>query len=312
MMTELIAVDTSAFDEAGTRDELRQLVRERSSRSLSRRRAKSRVVVGLCVVALGVALAPLLALLVYTTLRGIQAISLSFLTHVPTPEGIPGGGIGNEIVGSAILLGLAAAMAVPVGILAALFLVEKKGGLAGSIRFCADVLTGVPSIAIGIFAYSVLIEDHVVPFSAFAGSFALAVLMLPIIIRSSEAAMRAVPRDLWDAGLALGTRRSRVVRTVVLRGALPGLVTGNLLALARAVGETAPLLFTVGGSLFFSYSPVRPIGAMPYFIFTEATQPYADAQRTAWATALVLLVLVLLLSVAARTVAARLHRKARL
>jgi phosphate transport system permease protein len=289
----------------------RDLVRTLTSRSLSRRRLRSRLVVGLCVIAVALALAPLVTLVIFTVSRGIGALSVDFLTHVPTPPGIPGGGIGNEIVGTAILLLLAAAMAMPVGIAAALFLVERKGATANSLRFCADVLAGIPSIAIGIFAYSLLIEDHVVGFSAIAGSFALAVLMLPIIIRSSEAAMRSVPRDLWDAGLALGVRRSRVARSVVLRGALPGLVTGNLLAVARAVGETAPLLFTIGVSGFFAFSPAQPIGAIPFFIYTQATEPYAGAQRSAWGAAFVLLVLVLLLSIAARVVAGRLNRRAR-
>jgi phosphate transport system permease protein len=148
-------------------------------------------------------------------------------------------------------------------------------------------------------------------FSGLAGSFALAVLMLPIMIRASEAAMRSVPSDLWDAGLALGARRGRVVRSVVLRGAVPGLVTGNLLAVARAVGETAPLLFTAAGNTFFTLSPVNAMGALPLFIYAQGTQPFHDAQRQAWGAALVLLVLVLLLSVSARVVAARLNRRAR-
>jgi phosphate transport system permease protein len=191
--------------------------------------------------------------------------------------------------------------------------VERRGRVAGALRFAADVLTGVPSIALGIFAYAVLVGNGSLlgHFSGLAGSFALAVLMLPIVIRASEAAMRSVSPDLWEAGLALGVRRSRVVRSVVLRGALSGLVTGNLLAVARAVGETAPLLFTVLGSTLLVTNPLQPMGALSLAIYADGTQPYPAAQLVAWGTAFVLLVLVLVLSVVARVVSARLNRQAR-
>jgi phosphate transport system permease protein len=267
----------------------------------------------LCAAAVAIALAPLVALVAYTTSRGVRALSWSFLTHVPTPPGVPGGGISSAIVGSLIIVGLGAAMAVPVGTMCALFLVERRGRLAGAIRFGADVLTGVPSIALGIFAYSVLVGPRglIGHFSGLAGSFALAVLMLPIVIRASEAAMRSVPRDLWEAGLALGVRRSRVVRSVVVRGALPGLVTGNLLAVARAVGETAPLLVTVLGSTLLATNPLQPMGALSLTIYSDGTQAYPAAQQIAWGTAFVLLTLVLVLSIVARVVSARLNRQAR-
>jgi len=297
-------------DAIGTR---RALVRESARRSLARRRIIGRTAIVLCVVAVGISLAPLVALVAYTTSRGIRALSWGFLTHVPTPPGIPGGGISSAIVGSVIIVGLATAMAVPVGTMCALFLVERRGHIAGAVRFAADVLTGVPSIALGIFAYAVLVGPGslIGHFSGLAGSFALAVLMLPIVIRASEAAMRAVPRDLWEAGLALGVRRSRVVRSVVLRGALPGLVTGNLLAVARAVGETAPLFVTVLGSTLVVTNPLQPMGALSLTIFGDGTQPYPAAQQIAWGTAFVLLTLVLFLSVVARVVSARLNRQAR-
>jgi phosphate transport system permease protein len=297
-------------DAIGTR---RALVRESARRSLARRRLLGRVAIGLCTVAAAISLAPLIALVAYTTSRGIQALSWSFVTHVPMPPGIPGGGISSAIVGSVIIVGLAMAMAVPVGTMCALFLMERRGPIAGGLRFAADVLAGVPSIALGIFAYVVLVGPGSLMghFSGFAGSVALAALMLPIVIRASEAAMRSVPRDLWEAGLALGVRRGRVVRSVVLRGALPGLVTGNLLAVARAVGETAPLLVTILGSTLLVTNPLEPMGAMPLTIFTNGTQAYPAAQQIAWGTAFVLLVLVLVLSVVARLVSARLNRQAR-
>lgn len=287
----------------------RDLIRSQSARSLRRRHLTGRVAVGFSMLAVAISLTPLVALVAYTTSRGVHALSFDFFTKIPTPAGIPGGGISNAIVGSLLIVGLAAAMAVPVGIAGALFLLERRGRIAGAIRFTADVLTGVPSIAIGIFAYAVLVEP-LAHFSALAGSFALAVLMLPVIIRSSESAMRAVPRTEWEAGLALGVRRSRVVRSIVLRGALAGLVTGNLLAVARAVGETAPLLFTTGNQLF-NLSPLQPTGAVPLTIFSDGTSPFASDQQVAWGAAFVLLVFVLVLSIVARLVAGRLNRHAR-
>jgi phosphate transport system permease protein len=174
----------------------------------------------------------------------------------------------------------------------------------------ADVMSGIPSIAIGVFAYALLVvpAGH---YSGITGSFALAVLMLPIIIRADETAMRTVPEDLWDAALALGARPSRVARSVVLRGALPGVVTGNLLAVARAVGETAPLLFTILGSTFLETNPFQPMAAMPLTIYSDGTQADPHLQTVAWATALVLLAFVLVLSIVARTFASRLTRHAR-
>ena len=254
----------------------------------------------MCVLCAAIGLAPLVALVYYTAERGLPGLSLDFLTHAPVPEGVPGGGISTAIVGSAEIVGLAIVMSVPVGIFAALFLHERRGYLAGAVRFGADLLTGVPSIVIGIFAYAVLVRPlhH---FSDLAAAFGLAVLMLPIMIRADEEAMRTVAVDLWEAGVALGAPRSRVARSVVLRGSLPGLVTGNLLAVSRGVGETAPLLFTVAAPSF----------AMTLLILTDGTEPFPDAQQTAWTTALLLLLFVLVLSGVARVVAWRLTRRAR-
>ena len=271
--------------------------------------AAERMATVLCAAAMAVCLAPLVALIGYTAARGIHALSLGFLLHEPTPPGIPGGGIANAIAGSVLIVGMGAAVAIPFGTLAALFLLERRGVIGSTLRLAGDVLAGVPSIAIGIFAYAVLVEP--LGFSALAGSLALGVLMLPIVMRSAEAAMRAVPVDLREAALALGARRSRVARSVVLRGALAGLVTGSLLALARAIGETAPLLFTAFGNQFFNLSPTQPTAALPLVIFSSGTQPFPDAQQTAWGAALVLLVLVLVLSLGARAVTARLARSGR-
>ena len=245
-------------------------------------------------------LAPLAAELGYTVYRGISGLSLGFLTHPPTPPEIPGGGISTAIIGSAEITGMALVIAIPISLLSALYLREHPGRFSTLVSFGADVLTGIPSIVIGIFAYAVIVRpSH--HFSDFAASFAIAVLMTPIMIRANEAAIRTVPSDLWEAGVALGARRSSVSRRVMLRSALPGLVVGNLLAVTRGVGETAPLLFTVAA----------PTAVMTLLIYSDSTQAFASAQQTAWSTALVLLAFVVALSVTARVIAAVLSRHTR-
>lgn len=278
----------------------RTTVQESARRSRGRRMITSRVAEALCAAAVVLAVAPLAALLWFTIRRGASAISASFLTHGPTPPGVPGGGIAPAITGTAEIVGLALLMAVPIGLATGLLLFERRGRVATAIRFVADVLTGVPSILIGIFAYTLLVETthH---FSTTAASFALAVLMVPIMVRANEEALRTVPADLWEAGVALGASRPSVARRVVLRQALPGVVTGNLLAIARGIGETAPLIFTVASQT----------AALPLVIFTQATQAYSSAQQTAWGAALVLLVVVFALSGVARTLAWYLTRRTR-
>jgi phosphate transport system permease protein len=288
----------------------RGVVRRASRASLRRRRLFGTTTRVACYVALVVALIPLVALIAYTIKRGVQGLSASFFTQLPVPQGVPGGGISNAIIGTLIIVGLAALVAIPVGLAVALFLVDRRGRLAVTIRFVADVMSGIPSIAIGVFAYAlIVVPSH--HYSGITGSFALAVLMLPIIIRADEVAMRAVPEDLWDAALALGARPSRVARSVVLRTSLPGIVTGNLLAVARAVGETAPLLFTALGSTLLETNPFQPMQAMPLTVFSDGTQADPHLQTVAWATALVLLAAVLLLSIVARTFASYVTRHAR-
>jgi phosphate transport system permease protein len=289
--------------------ERRALIQESARGTLHKRRRIAlvvRVLFGSCMV---LTLIPLVALLAYVTKRGIGAISVAFFTHTPTPAGIPGGGISNAIVGSLIINGLALVIAMPIGLLVALFLIERRGPIANAVRFGADVLSGLPSILIGLFAYSVIVvHTH---FSAYSASVALAVLMLPIMIRGDEEAMRTVPNELWEAGLALGAPQSRVVRSVVVRGSIPGLVTANLLALARAVGETAPLLFTAIGSQLFSTSLGQPINAIPIVIYQDGTTAFKDLQTDAWGAAFVLMLGVLILSIIGRVFAARLTRKSK-
>jgi phosphate transport system permease protein len=275
--------------------------------SLGRRRLYGRIAIAICGIFLLIALIPLIAVIAYTVQRGIQAWSVDFFTQLPTPAGIPGGGISNAIIGSLIIDGIAIAGALPFGLLGGLFLAESEGRIASTIRFTTDVLSGVPSIVLGIFAYIVLVRTlgH---FSAIAASFAIGVLMLPVIMRATETAIRSVPDSLTEAGLSLGARKVTVSMRVVLPAALPGLITGILLALARGIGETAPLLFTAIGSEYYSTSPLKPIAAMPLVVYQDGIQAYSDLQARAWGTALFLVLLVLILSVGSRLMASWIGR----
>jgi phosphate transport system permease protein len=308
MSTDLLEAPAPSGKDAALR-ERRTMIQASARNTLKRRRSVAlgiRILFGACMV---LTLVPLVALVAYVTKRGIGAMSVAFFTHVPTPEGIPGGGISNAIIGSLIINGLALVIAMPIGLLVSLFLVERRGPVANAIRFGADILSGLPSILIGLFAYSIIVvHTH---FSAYSASVALAVLMLPIMIRGDEEAMRTIPSELWEAGLALGARQSRVVRSVIVRGAIPGLVTANLLALARAVGETAPLLFTTIGSQVFSLSLNQPMNAIPLVITQDGTTASAQLLQAAWGAAFVLMVAVLLLSIVGRLFAGRLTRKSR-
>lgn len=282
-------------------------IQQTATRSLGRRRVYGRIWVWLCAFTVVAAAAPIVAVLVYTVSQGIAAWNLDFFTQLPTPAGIPGGGIANAIVGSLIIDGIASGVAIPIGIVIGLFLAEMRGGFAEAVRFGADVLAGVPSITIGIFAYAVLVTTlgH---FSAISASFALGILMIPIVIRGAEGAIRSVPGDLWEAGTALGVARAVVARRVILPAALPGVITACLLAIARTVGESAPLLFTAIGSQYFAFNPNQPMAAMPLVVYLNGIQAYPDLQRSAWGTALVLVAFILLLSLLSRWLSRRFRR----
>ncbi|MCL5045032.1 MAG: phosphate ABC transporter permease PstA [Deltaproteobacteria bacterium] len=242
----------------------------------------------------------LLLILGYVVREGLGAFSLSFLTELPHPVGVAGGGVGNGIVGSLIIVGLAALMAFPVGTLAGIFLASSGWEtLVDLVRYLCDVLASIPSIAIGLFAYSLLVEPfgH---FSGFSASFAFAVLMLPLIIRTSEAAMRGVSHEIREAAIALGAREHVATLRFVLPAAWPGVVTGLLLAVARVTGETAPLLFTAFGSQFWELNPANPMAELSLQIFTYAISPYRSWHAQAWAGALLLILSVFALSVLAR------------
>lgn len=231
---------------------------------------------------------------------GVGSLSIDFFTRIPMPPGEAGGGMANGLAGSAVMILLASLLGLPTGIFGALYLSEYGGNrLASCIRFCADVLSGVPSIITGMVAYTLL----VVPmkgFSALAGAFALALIMIPIVLRTTEEQLKLVPASLREASLALGVPFWRTSLKVTLRSALPGVVTGVLLAIARIAGETAPLLFTALGNQFWGKKLTEPMAALPLQIFNFAIAPYEEWHRLAWAGALVLILIMFGLSLSAR------------
>jgi len=273
-----------------------------------RRRATSRAVEVFCAASVVLALVPLGLILFFVVRQGLPALGRAFFTQMPKPVGEPGGGMANAMVGTLIVLGLAAALAVPVGITSGVFLSEYKGSRLGSaVRFAADVLNGVPSIVIGIFAYSVAVLPFK-RFTALSGGLALGVMMLPLIVRTTEELLRLVPESFREGALALGATRSRAVWTVILPAALPGILTGVLVALARVAGETAPLLFTSFNNRFWSTRLDQPIASLTVQVFTYAISPYEDWHRQAWAGATVLIAAILTFSLLARFVTRRLER----
>jgi phosphate transport system permease protein len=275
------------------------------------RRGMSHVIVMLCGGAVLLALVPLALILFYVIKQGVSAISWSFFTHTPAQIGDPAGGMANGIVGSLIVTGAGALFAVPVGIIAGVYASEYRGTrFASAVRFAADTLNGVPSIVIGVFAYGVaVLPFH--HFSALAGGFALGIMMLPLVMRTTEELLLLVPSTLREGALALGATRARAVFTVVLPAALPGIVTGILLAIARVAGETAPLLFTSLNNAYFSTDPRQPISTLTVQVYTFATSPYPEWHHQAWAGALVLVAMVLSCSLLARFATARMERMQR-
>jgi phosphate transport system permease protein len=265
-----------------------------------RRRLTDVVVRSACVLAAVVALIPLVSVLYYVTSRGIGGINFEFFSELPKPVGEKGGGMANAIVGTLKLVFLACAFGIPPGVMAGMYLAELGHSRFGKlVRFSADVMSGVPSITVGIFVYSLLVlrARH---FSAWAGGVALAVLMLPMVTRTTEELLRLVPESLREAALGLGVPQWRATLRVMLRTAAPGIATGVMLAVARVTGETAPLLFTALSSSSWSDGFGEPTASLPVSIYTYAVSPYEEWHRQAWAAALVLLLIVLLLNVSAR------------
>jgi phosphate transport system permease protein len=282
------------------------MISRRSSLVYRRRRVTNTIAIGMCSAAAFAAAGVLLLILGYVLSKGAGALNVDFFTQLPKPVGEPGGGIKNSIVGSLIVVGLAAAIAIPTGIGAGIYVSEYAGtAIASVVRFTADVLTGVPSIVVGIFIYG-LVVVRMGHFSALAGGCALAVIMIPIVARSSEEMLKLVPQSQREAALALGITRWRTIVNVVLPASRRGLTTGALLAVARASGETAPLLFTILGNQFLVYSVTdKPIDALPLRIYQYASGPYKDQQAQAWAAAFVLVVVVFIINLLARLLLAR-------
>ena len=259
-----------------------------------RRSAVNHFVTGLAILSTIVVLVPLVAIVGYLIFKGASSLNLAFFVHVPAPVGEPGGGMANAILGSFAILCLASVIGIPVGIAAGVYLAEYgRARLLGNlIRFTADVLNGVPSIVMGIAAYSLIVakQHH---FSGFAGGVALAIMMIPTITRTTEEMLATVPRAIREAALGLGIPKWRTVLAISLRTASPGIITGCMLAFARVAGETAPLLFTAFGNQFTSFDMTQPIAALPLQIYVYAVSPYDEWHRLAWAGALVLIAMIM-------------------
>lgn len=261
-----------------------------------RRKASNVAALAACYVAVVVVVLPLGLITAHLVSRGIGSLNWAFFFHMPKPVGEPGGGMANAIVGTLIMVGLGSLMAVPIGVASGIYLAEfGRGRFAAIVRYTADVLSGVPSIVIGVATYGLVVipMGH---FSAIAGGVALAILMLPTIIRSTEEVVRLVPRSYREAALALGAPNWRMIQDVVLPAASGGILTASLLSFARAAGETAPLLFTALGNRFWSLNLDQPMASLPVFIFDYARSAYGDWIRQAWGAALVLLILVTVIS----------------
>ena len=266
------------------------------------RKTKNLVMMGLTIFATVITLAPLFLVLGYLIFKGASSLNLAFFTRLPAPVGEVGGGMANAIVGTFELVLLAGLMGVPIGVGAGIYLAEHRGTrLANGIRFAADVMMGVPSIVVGIFAYAIVVRP-MGTFSTFAGAVALATIMIPLVTRTTEEMVLLVPHELREASLALGVPRWRTTISVVARTAMGGIATGVILATARIAGETAPLLFTAFGNHFWSTSLKGPIASLPVQVYTYAISPFADWQRQAWAGALVLTGIVLALELGVRAV----------
>jgi len=273
-----------------------------------RRKVKNALMLGLCAFATALAVVVLVAIFGYVLVQGARFVSLSFFTRLPAPVGETGGGFLNSLVGTGIMVGLASAMSVPVGVLAGIYLAEfGRGWLARTVRFANDTLNATPSIVAGLFAYTLIVLETR-RFSAFAGSVALAVLMVPTITRTTEEMLRLVPRTLREAALALGVPEWRMTLQIVLRAAAPGVITGIMLAIARVSGETAALLFTAFNNRFLSTSIDEPMSSVPVQVYAYAVAPYDDWHHQAWAGALVLVTLVALFSAAVRLATRSRHR----
>ena len=273
-----------------------------------RRRFTSGLMTVLCVLAVLVSLVPLGFILFFVVSQGFSSLNLDFFTETPKPVGELGGGMSNSIAGTLMVCGLGGLLAIPIGMLSGIYVAQYAGSKrANIVRFAADVLNGIPSIVIGLFVYAIAVSPFK-QFTALAGGIALGVMMIPLITRTTEEMVLLVPGSLLEGSLALGATRAYAMVSVVLPSAMPGIITGVVLALARIAGETAPLLFTAFNNRFLSYKLTQPVSTLPVQIFNYASAPYDDWHRQAWAGALVLIGLVLACSLLARFATRRLER----
>ncbi len=284
------------------------IVTEAFDRSLARRKFFHYAMISLFLIATAIVLLPLFGIIGYVAAQGLASITSEFFTEIPKPVGEVGGGVYHALVGSAILVGMASVLGVGWGVAVGVYLSEfGKGRLGKFVRFGTEVLAGIPSILIGLFVY-VAVVFPLKQFSAFAGAVALSIIMIPTIARTTEEVLKLVPTSLREAGLGLGISRWKVTIFVILRGSLGGIATGVILAISRAAGETAPLLFTAFGNQFVSYQLNQPIASLPHQIFTFAISPYEDWHAKAWGAALVLMLFVLSLNLFTRFISARLRK----
>jgi phosphate transport system permease protein len=248
---------------------------------------------------------PLIAILLYIIKQGIGQVNWHFLTHVPAPVGETGGGISNALVGSILIVAMSSVIAIPIGILAGIYLSENRSTkLAYYAGLCVDILQGVPSIVVGIVVYFWVVKPAGT-FSAISGSVALSIMMLPIVIRATEETLKLLPPSLKEAALALGVPYHRVILKVIIPCGFSGILSGIMLSIARIIGETAPLLFTAFGSPFLSYSVTKPMQSLPLLIFNYATSPYDEWHNLAWGASFILLLFVLLLNITTKLITRR-------
>jgi len=268
-------------------------VRVRDHTISLQRRLTNTLATGAMWIAALLVLTPLFAILGYLIFKGFSSVNVAFFTQIPKPVGESGGGMANAIGGSLLILGIASAIGIPLGIGSGIYLSEvSRGGVGKYVRFTSDVLNGVPSIVIGLAAYSLVVisQKH---FSALSGGIALGIMMVPTVTRSTEQMLNMVPHAIREAALGLGIPQWRTTLSISLRTALPGIITGVMLAFARVAGETAPLLFTTFGNSFWNWDPSQPTAALPLQIFIYAISPYEDWHKKAWAGALVLVCLIM-------------------
>lgn len=294
--------------------ERRRIVQQKAADSLGRRVFISRLFITLLVLAFVAVLVPLGSVLITLIHRGISSINWAFLSSLPTQPSLVAqnaiGGIGNAIEGTLVIDGLAALVAIPIALLLGLYLSESYSRPANFIRAITEIMTGLPSILLGVFAYIYIVVPSK-SYSGLAGIVALGILMVPVIAKASELAFRGVPSTLREAGLALGARSSKVTRGIILPVALPGVITGVLLALARAMGETAPLLLVIGASSQWTWNPEHAMSALPLLTYLYSGSQYPSQQAAAWGVALTLVFMVMVLAVGSRVISARMRRERR-